>query len=106
MNDSCAPLSLLRSPNPMQSFADACWTEGTNQATPAAFHIDKGNARRVEQQGRTDFCVPKYARDSFNLTTWVESGFLVDGPSGASTEEGLALGAVGGRARWVTVTLV
>ena len=24
---------------------------------------------RVDQQCRTDFCVPKYARDSFNLTT-------------------------------------
>ena len=50
---------------------------------------------RVEQQCRTDFCVPKYARDSFNLTTSVESGFLVDGSSGASSEEGLAVGAVG-----------
>ncbi|CAN0327319.1 unnamed protein product [Ectocarpus sp. 8 AP-2014] len=50
---------------------------------------------RVEQQCRTDFCVPKYARDSFNLTTSVESGFLVGGSSGASREEGLALGAVG-----------
>ena len=38
---------------------------------------------RVDQQCRTDFCVPKYARDSFNLTTSVESGFLVDGSSGA-----------------------
>ena len=28
----------------------------------------------------------------------VESGFLVDGSSGASSEEGLALGTVGGRA--------
>ena len=50
---------------------------------------------RVEQQCCTDFCVPKYARDSFNLTTSVKSGFLVDGSSGASREEGLALGAVG-----------
>ena len=50
----------------------------------------------VDQQCRTDFCVPKYARDSFNLTTSsVESGFLVDGSSGASSDEGLALGAVG-----------
>ena len=53
---------------------------------------------RVEQQCRTDFCMPKYARDSFNLTTSVESGFLVDRSSGASSEEGLALGAAGGRA--------
>ena len=43
------------------------------------------------------FCVPKYARDSFNLTTSVESGLLVDGSSAALTEEGLALGAAGGR---------
>ena len=50
---------------------------------------------RVDQQCRTDCCVPKYARDSLNLTTSGESGFLVDGSSGASTEEGLALGAVG-----------
>ena len=50
---------------------------------------------RAEQQCRADFCVPKYARDSFYLTTSVESGFLVDGSSGASREEGLALGAVG-----------
>ena len=47
---------------------------------------------RVDQQCRADFCVPKYARDSFNLTTSVESGFLGDGSSGASSEEGLALG--------------
>ena len=53
---------------------------------------------RVEQQYRIDFCVPKNARDSFNLTTSsVESGFVVDGSSGASREEGLALGATGGR---------
>ena len=52
---------------------------------------------RVDQQCRTDCCVPKYARDSFNLTTSVESGFVVDGPSGASREGGLALGAAGGR---------
>ena len=50
---------------------------------------------RVEQQCRTDFCVPKYARDSVNLTSSVESGFPVDGSSGASSEEGFALGAVG-----------
>ena len=50
---------------------------------------------RVEQQCRTDVCVPKDARDSFNLTTSAESGFLVDGSSGTSSEEGLALGAVG-----------
>ena len=36
---------------------------------------------RVDQQCRTDFCVPKYAHDSLNLTTSVESGFLVDGSS-------------------------
>ena len=38
----------------------------------------------VEQQCRTDFCAPKHARDSFNQTTSVESGFLVDGSSEAS----------------------
>ena len=55
---------------------------------------------RVEQQCRTDLCVPKYARGSFNLTTSsVQSGFLVDGSSGESTEEGLVLGAAGGRAK-------
>ena len=55
-----------------------------------------GTGGRVDQQCCTDFCVPKYARDSLNLTTSsVESGFLVDGSSGASSEEGLALGAVG-----------
>ena len=43
--------------------------------------------------------------DSFNLTTSVESGFLVDGSSGASSEEGLALGAVGCGRGWVMVTL-
>ena len=53
------------------------------------------NGGRVEQQCRTGVCVPKYARDSFNLTTSVDSGFLVDGSSGASSEEGLAVGAVG-----------
>ena len=61
---------------------------------------------RVGQQCRTDFCVPTYARDSSNLTTSGESGFLVDGSSGASTEEGLALGAVGCDRGWVMVTLV
>ena len=54
---------------------------------------------RVEQQCRTDFCVPRYARDSFNLTTSVEGGFLVDGSSGASREEGLDLGVAGDRAQ-------
>ena len=34
---------------------------------------------RVEQQDRIDFCVPKYARESFNLPTSVESGLLVVG---------------------------
>ena len=52
---------------------------------------------RVEHQCHTDFCVPKYARERFNLTTSVESGFLVDWSSGASSEEGLALEAAGGR---------
>ena len=48
----------------------------------------------------------KYTRDSLNLTTSVESGlFLVDGSSGASSEEGLALGAVGCGRGWVMVTL-
>ena len=65
-----------------------------------------GRYRWPRWQCRTDFCVPKYARDSFNLTTSVESGFLVDGPSGASTEEGLALAGVGCGRGWVMVTLV
>ena len=60
---------------------------------------------RVDQQCRTDFCVPKYARDSLNLTTSVENGFPVDGSSGASSEEGLALGDVGCGRGWVMVTL-
>ena len=45
---------------------------------------------RVDQQRRTDVCVRKYARYSFNQTTSVESGFLVDGSSGASSQGGLA----------------
>ena len=40
-----------------------------------------------------------------NITS-VESGFLVDGSSGASSEEGLALGAVGCGRGSVMVTLV
>ena len=43
-----------------------------------------GTDGRVEQQDRIDFCVPKYARDSFNLPpSSVESGFLVDGVVGS-----------------------
>ena len=69
--------------------------------------LDVVTGGRVEQQCRADFCVPKYVRDSFNLvTTSVESGFLVDWSSGASSEEGLALGAVGCGQGWVMVTLV
>ena len=54
----------------------------------------------VDQQCRTDFCAPKYARDSFNLTITVESGFLVDVLSGASRGYGssfclIAVGLVG-----------
>ena len=32
----------------------------------------------VDQQCRTDFCAPKHARDSFNLTASAESRFSVD----------------------------
>ena len=45
---------------------------------------------RVDQQCRTDFCVPKYARDSLNLTTSVESGLYLTGcllPKAASQRE-------------------
>ena len=43
----------------------------------------------IEQQDRKDFCAPKYARDSFYLTTSVESGFLFDTLSGAPRGKGL-----------------
>ena len=50
----------------------------------------------VQRRFNRSLSVPKYARDSFNLlSTSVESGFLVDGSSGASREEGLTVGAVG-----------
>ena len=49
------------------------------------------------QQCRTDFCAPKHARDSFNLTPSVDSGVLSDALSGAQTGESLALGGAGGR---------
>ena len=32
----------------------------------------------VDQQCRTDFCAPRYARDSFDLTTSVDKRFLFD----------------------------
>ena len=57
-----------------------------------------GTDGRVEQQDRIDFGVPTYARDSFNLLTSVESGFLVHGSSAASTAAALAFGAAGSRA--------
>ena len=53
---------------------------------------------RVEQQDRIDFGVPKYTRDTLNLLTLVESGFLVHGSSAASTADASALGAAGGTA--------
>jgi len=33
----------------------------------------------IEQQCRTEFCEPKYARNSWNLATFVESGFWLMG---------------------------
>ncbi|CAB1105457.1 unnamed protein product [Ectocarpus sp. CCAP 1310/34] len=45
----------------------------------------------IDQQSRTHFCAPKYACESFNLATWVESGFLFDTVSGVPRGEGLAL---------------
>ena len=52
----------------------------------------------VDQQCRTDFCAPKYARDSFNLTTFlVDSGFLFDALSGAQRGESFTLGGARGR---------
>ena len=86
-----------------------CGGDGTGRVVPQEVRARRRvffSGRYREQQRRTDFCVPKYGRDSFNLTTSVESGLLVDGSSGASTEEGLALGAVGCGRGWVTVTLV
>ncbi|CAB1099548.1 unnamed protein product [Ectocarpus sp. CCAP 1310/34] len=43
----------------------------------------------IDQQCRTDVCAPKYACDSFNLTTSVESGFLFDTVSGVLKGRGL-----------------
>jgi len=54
----------------------------------------------IDQQCRTDFRLPKYAHDSLNLTTWVESGFLVGVLSGVLRGEALALAvAVGEKVR-------
>ncbi|CAN0075462.1 unnamed protein product, partial [Ectocarpus sp. 12 AP-2014] len=52
---------------------------------------------RIEEQCRTDFCAPKYARDSFNLTTSVENGFLFDTLSEGPRGKGLALAVAGGK---------
>ncbi|CAB1101373.1 unnamed protein product [Ectocarpus sp. CCAP 1310/34] len=51
----------------------------------------------IDQRCRTDFCAPKYACDSFNLTTSVESGFLFDTVSGVLRGEVLALVVEGGK---------
>ena len=32
----------------------------------------------VDQQHRTELCAPKYARDGFDLTTSMDSGFLFE----------------------------
>ena len=42
----------------------------------------------VDQQCRTDYCAPKYARDSFHLTTSVATGFLFDTFSGVPRGRG------------------
>ena len=55
---------------------------------------------RVDQQCRTDFCVPKYARDSFNLTIRWKADFWSTSSGASREEEGLALGAVGCGRLW------
>ena len=56
-----------------------------------------GTGSSGDQQCRTDFCAPKDARDIFNLTTSVDSGFLFDAFSRTQGEDSLALGGAGGR---------
>lgn len=46
---------------------------------------------RVYYQCRTDFRVPRYARERFDPITSVESGFLANMWSGVPRGEGLAL---------------